>query len=611
MIIANNATHRFFLSNYNGQNSKLQTSMARLSSGMRIIQPGEAPADLGISERFRAQVRSSEEAGRVIQNAINMFQSTDAWMQEVSNILDRMSELTISAADGSKSDADRSNLELEFQQLKSEVARISEAGKYNGLQVNGKTAVAVYDYHEHAIKYSQGDGEELRDLGINFRDGTSSDNNVQYAFESSATNGTVGDFLFTDDGKNLVYIAQKSVGSLSARQTLMKLEIESNTITTVQMTSAGGASANTQARLVMDEKGRIWVSDPSTTTSSAVKMFNVKLLDHDAMSLDAGGSGATNDWAGGVQLASAFSNFSVHGDYVYYIERSGNVAAGKLRYIKQSLYDQTEKEVLLYDLSGSTYNLDKGENYAISQDGQYIAFEDEDNSSKGTLVVINTLSGEKYSESMGTRTNSIVGLDFDANNRLYWTDTGSTSDDNSIKRVSIASGDEPMLGDVETVRTGNAGHFGAYASGMASYNLGLSVSGGSPAGDYRFQVGSDAGMSVDFQSADIQLVKLGISNLSVSSLDKAQAAIKPLQDAIDKVANQRAIIGAQVSRLNFIHSANASFADNIAAAESRIRDVDIAAETSRLTNAQIMAQTGISVLSQANVAKQNVLRLLQ
>ena len=610
MIIANNATNRFFLTNYNNQNSKLQTSMARLSSGQRIIQPGEAPADLGISERFRAQVKNSEEAGRVIQNAINMFQSTDAWMQEVNNILDRMSELAVGAADGSKSDDDRANLDLEFQQLKSEVARISEAGKYNGLQVNGKTAVARYDYHEHKIVYSQGDGSEERTLDINFRDGTTSDNSVAYAFESSATNGYVGDFLFTDDGKNLVYMAQKSTGSLSARQTLMKLEIESNTISTVQLTSAGGASANTQARIVMDEKGRIWVSDPSTATNSAVKNFNVKLLDSEAMSLDAGGSGATNDWAGGVALASGFSNFAIHGDYAYYIERSGNVAAGKLQYIKQSLFDQTEKEVLVYDLSSSTYNLDKGENYAISQDGQYIAFEDEDGTA-GTMVIINTSSGEKYSESVGTRTNSIVALDFDANNRLYWTDTGSTSDDNSIKRVEILTGAEPKLGDVETISTGNAGHYGVYASGMAAYNMGLSVSGGSPAGDYRFQVGPDKGMEVSFQAADAQLVKLGISRLSVDSLDAARDAIKPLQAAIDKVANQRAIIGSQVSRLNFIYSANASFADNIAAAESRIRDVDIALETSKLTNAQIMQQTGISIMGQANTAKQNVLRLLQ
>lgn len=610
MIIANNATNRFFLNNYNAQNSQLQTSMARLSSGMRIVQPGEAPADLGISERFRSQIKSSEEAGRVVQNAINMFQSSDAWLQEVNNILNRMSELAVSSADGSKSDADRQNLELEFQQLKSEVARISEAGKYNGLQVNGQAAVAVYDHHDHKIKFSQPDGSELRELDINFRDGGSSDNGVKYAFESSATNGYVGDFVFTEDGKNLIYVAQKSTGTLSARQTLMKLELESNTITTVQMTSAGGASANTQARIIMDDKGRVWISDPSTATNSAVKNFNVKLLDHEAMSLDAGGSGATNDWAGGVALASGFSNFSVHGDYIYYVERSGNVAAGKLQYIKQSVYDKTEKEVLVYDLSSSTYNLDKGENYTISQDGQYIAFEDEDGTA-GTMVVINTQTGEKYSESMGTRTNSIVGLGFDANNVLYWTDTGSVSDDNSIKRVSIVPGDEPAFGEVQTVRTDNAGRLGVYASGMASYNMGLSVRGGTPAADYRFQVGPDDGMEVSFEGANVQLVKLGISNLSVRSQNEARDAISNLQDAVDNVTMQRAKMGAQVSRLNFIYAANASYADNIAAAESRLRDVDIALETSKLTNAQILAQTGVSVLSQANVAKQNVLRLLQ
>jgi len=610
MIIANNATNRLFQTNFNTQNSQLQTSMARLSSGMRIIQPGEAPADLGISERFRSQIHNSEEAGRVIQNAINFFQSTDAWMQEINNVLNRMSELAISASDSSKSDADRQNLELEFQQLKSEVSRISEAGKYNGQQVNGKTAVAVYDNHKHKIVYSQGDGSEMRELDINFRDGTSSDNGIQYAFESSAANGFVGDFIFSQDGKNLIYVAQKSVGTLSARQTLMKLEIESNTITTLQMTSAGGPSANVQARIVMDDKGRIWVSDPSTTTNSTGKKFNVKLLDTEGMTFDAGGSGVTNDWAGSIGLASSFSNFSIHGDYAYYIERSGGVAAGKLQLVKRSLFDTTEKEVLVYDLSGSTYNLDAGENYAISQDGQYLAFEDEDGTA-GTLVVINTQTGEKYSESVGTRTNSLVSLGFDGNNNLYWTDTGSVSDENAIKRVTITNGAIPKFGDIETVRTGNAGHMGSYASGMAAYNMGMSVRGGTPASDYKFHVGPDASMEVRFEGADTQLVRLGISGASVRDIDAARDAIDSIQKAVDKVTNQRAVIGGQVSRLNFIYSANASYTDNIASAESRIRDVDIALETSRMTSAQILQQTGISILQQSNASKQNVLRLLQ
>ena len=608
MIIANNATYKSYVSQYGHQNSKLQSSMSRLSSGQRINAPGEAPADLGISERFRAQIRNTEEAGRVIQNAINMFQTTDTYMQEVHNILDRMSELSIAASDGSKSQADRKNLDLEFQQLKQEVARISEAGKYNGLQINGRTAVATYDHHSHRITYTQPDGTDVRQIDVNFRDGNTSDNGIEYSFESSA-NGYVGDFMFTEDGKNLIYVAQKGAGTVSAQRTLMKLELDSNNLTTLNLTSAGGLSATSQARMVMDNQGRIWVSDPSASAAAKdSKNFNVKLLNVDDMTFDAGGTAATNDWSGGVSLASSFSNFSVHGDYMYYVERSG---AGPLRMVKQSLYDQTEKGVLLNDLSGATYNLDAGETYAISEDGQYLAFEDEDNATAGMLTVINTETGEKASLQVGTRSNSITGLDFDANNNIYWTDTGGTSDDNAVKTANIIFGDTPEIANVRTLRTGTAGRFGAYNSGQAAKGLGLSVGGGDPAGSYKFQVGADQGMLVDFASADVRLSKLGISRLDVTSIESAQEAVAAISAAVDQVANTRAVLGSQVSRLGFIHSANAGYGNNISASESILRDVDIASETSRMTEAQILSQTSLSILAQANGNRQNVLRLLQ
>jgi flagellin len=609
MIIANNATSRSFLSNYNTQNSKLQTSMSRLSSGRRMIEPGEAPADLGISERFRSQVRNSEAAGFVIQNAINMFQSTDQWLQEVHNILGRMSELAVASSDGSKSQTDRGNLDLEFQQLKTEVGRIAEAGKYNGLQVNGKTAVAVYDSLDHQIRYMQNDGTDERTLPISLRDGNSSDNGINYAFESSAANGSVGDFLFSSDGKSLLYVAQKSGGALSARKSLMKLDIASNTIETVQLTSAGGASATTQARLVLDEKGRVWVSDPSTAAASASKNFNVKLLNQETMALDAGGSSIANAWAGGVSLASSFSEFAVHDDYLYFVERSG---AGPLRFVRRNLFDTTAKEILVNDLSSASFDLDAGETYAVSADGQYLAFENEDGAA-GDMTIINTSTGKKGTLSVGTRTTSIASLDFDANNNLYWTDTGTTADENAIKKARVVTRDDgsPALTDITIVSQGNAGHVGAYNSAQAANNMGLSVGGGSPANAYTFQIGADADMAIEFEGADVRLTHLGISRLEVGTNEGATIAISKLAKAVDTVASQRAMMGSQVSRMNFIYAANQGYANNIAAAESRLRDVDIALETSRMTQAQILAQTGISVLAQANAAQQNVLRLLQ
>jgi flagellin-like hook-associated protein FlgL len=520
-----------------------------------------------------------------------------------------MSELAISAADGSKNQGDRENLDLEFQQLKQEVGRISESGKYNGLQVNGRTAVASYDHHRHKIVYTQPDGTDTRDIDTNFLDGNTASNGIEYAFESSAA-GFVGDFTFSQDGKSLIYVAQKSVGTtLSAQGTLMKLDLESDTITTLALQSAGGTSATTQARIVMDDKGRVWVSDPSDNATAANKNFNVKLLNTDDMTFDAGGTAATNDWVGGVSLASSFSNFSVNGDYIYYIERS---AAGQpLRMVKQSLYDQTDNQIILNDLSGATYNLDAGETYTISEDGQYLAYEDEDHASAGMLVVVNTETGEKASLQVGNQENSLVGIDFDSNNNLYWSDTGTANDDNSIKSAKIVWGDTPAIENVRTIRTDTAGRLGAVSSAHAARGMGLSVGGGDPSGHYKFQVGADDGMLVDFVSADVRLTKLGISRLSVTSLEGAQEAVSNIAKAVDQVSNTRAVIGSQVSRLGFIHAANAGYNNNISSAESTIRDVDIAQETSRMTRAQVLSQTSLSILAQSNTNQQNVLRLLQ
>ncbi|MDF2549073.1 MAG: flagellin protein [Chlamydiales bacterium] len=611
MIIANNGTPKMFVSNYNQQNSKLQAAMTRLSTNQRMITPGDAPADLGISERFRSQIRNSEEASRVIQNAVNMFQTTDTYLQEVHNILDRMGELAVASADGSKSQADRKNLDLEFQQLKMEISRISESGKYNGIDICGKTSVAVYDTLAHEIVFTQSDGSSEQSLGLNFRDGNTSRNGINYSFESSASNGFVGDYLFSKDGKSLIYVAQKTSGTVTGQQTLMRLDLQSNNITTVDLTTSCGASANSQSRLVMDEKGRIWVSDPSTAgaATAASANFNVNLFVTDSMTLDGGGNGATNKWAGGVSLASSFTKFSVNQDYIYYIGRSGGAATGKLMYIKQNIYNSNDKQTLLYDLSGTTFDLNSAEHYSVSADGQYIAYES--STTAGKLTVINTATGNTASLQAGTRTNSIVGMGFDANNNLYWTDTGNTGDANAIKKVGITYGEKPVFSEVTTLRHGTAGRFGANSSAMAAYGMGISVSGGSPAAMYEFQVGPDSGMTVSFESADVRLIQLGLSSLDVLTADGAQEAIKAVGKAVDNVANQRALLGSQISRLGFIQETNDGYRNNLTISESRIRDVDIAQETTNMTAAQMAAQVSVSMLAQANSARQNILRLLQ
>ena len=81
--------------------------------------------------------------------------------------------------------------------------------------------------------------------------------------------------------------------------------------------------------------------------------------------------------------------------------------------------------------------------------------------------------------------------------------------------------------------------------------------------------------------------------------------------AVDDIAKHRALIGAQVSRLNHIYQGNASYGDNMAQAEARIRDVDFAKETAELAAAQVGTQAAAAMLQQANLTTQIVMQLLQ
>jgi len=118
--------------NYNRSVGALSKSMQKLSSGLQIVRPSDDPAGLAISEKFRAQIKNSAMAGNNIENKISYIQTADGWLQTMHDIVGRMGELAIEAHDGTKTVADRSNLNLEFQQLKQELASIvNNKAKYN------------------------------------------------------------------------------------------------------------------------------------------------------------------------------------------------------------------------------------------------------------------------------------------------------------------------------------------------------------------------------------------------------------------------------------------------------------------------------------------------
>jgi flagellin len=126
-----------------------------------------------------------------------------------------------------------------------------------------------------------------------------------------------------------------------------------------------------------------------------------------------------------------------------------------------------------------------------------------------------------------------------------------------------------------------------------------------------FQVGANAGEQVAINISAVNTGALGINGLSVSNLESASAAIASIDNAISYVTSLRTHLGAFQNRLERIISNNNIGVENQSAAESRIRDVDMAKAVMELVRYQILQNTGVAALAQANALPQAVLSLLR
>ncbi|MHB1011356.1 MAG: flagellin N-terminal helical domain-containing protein [Desulfobacteria bacterium] len=115
--------------------NQLATSVQRLSSGLRINSAKDDAAGLSVSEKIRAQVRSIAVAIRNSQDGISLAQTNEGGLQEIGNILGRMRELSEQSANGTLGTSERNSLDAEYQQLKTEIDRISNATEFNGTKL--------------------------------------------------------------------------------------------------------------------------------------------------------------------------------------------------------------------------------------------------------------------------------------------------------------------------------------------------------------------------------------------------------------------------------------------------------------------------------------------
>ena len=113
----------------------LNKDMEKLSSGERINRAGDDASGLAVSEKMRSQIRGLNQASQNAENGISFIQTTEGYLQETTDIMQRLRELAVQASNGIYSDEDRMQIQVEVSQLVAEVDRIASSAQFNGMNM--------------------------------------------------------------------------------------------------------------------------------------------------------------------------------------------------------------------------------------------------------------------------------------------------------------------------------------------------------------------------------------------------------------------------------------------------------------------------------------------
>jgi flagellin len=236
--------------NLSSSNTLLSTSMARLSSGMRVNSAKDDAAGIAIAERMQTAVRGMNVAMRNANDAISMSQSTEAAIGKVTDMLQRMRELAIQAANATNTLSDRDNLDEEYGQLADQVLDTLTTFRFNGLNVLGSDGGQTFTYQ---IGDRSGDTVDITPVRL---DNTTAITNVAgTSISISGTNGLSAQAVLTDidSALDLLNTERAKLGAVQNRM---------DTIISVLQTNAENTAA---------ARGRIMDADFAVETANLAR----------------------------------------------------------------------------------------------------------------------------------------------------------------------------------------------------------------------------------------------------------------------------------------------------------------------------------------------------
>jgi flagellin len=180
--------------------------------------------------------------------------------------------------------------------------------------------------------------------------------------------------------------------------------------------------------------------------------------------------------------------------------------------------------------------------------------------------------------------------------------------DRQIAAVSVTVKDGALVVESGSAKATSSIKFD---NSEAAQLLGLAnQSSASQGGGVKFQIGANQTQNMQVTIEDMRTAALGLADIDLSTREGAEEAITVIQSAIEQVSSQRSSLGAFQNRLEHTINNLGTSSENLAAAESRIRDVDMAKEMMEFTKMNILSQAATAMLAQANQQPQSVLQLL-
>lgn len=471
-----------------------QSGMQKLASGFKINKAADDASGLAISEKMKAQIKALDTAKDNCEDGANLIQTTEGYMSETHEMLNRMVELSEKAANGVLEDTDRDALQAEMDELCGEIDRIATTANFNGRKL---------------LDGSIGSNGTVKI--------TSDKNGARYSVEDSTVGAGVTYTVAT--------APSISVGLSSADHNMLSAKVTQAAISTAQTKStssltsiAAGLKDLEAAQEKFDKAADKVAGDPSAANGSALKT-------------------AADDLAA---KETAYKGKTDNITVTAYVNKNGDI--------------YTTLDAANDDRAKS---LDKNAYSATNTDGyQKIDV---------TVKADGTINA-------AAKTNEGIKLQI-----------GESSTAADKMEVSVGSfHTDTLLGGIDGFKNNTASSTGE----------------------------TDSAAVASTKSNETATYDKGIS-IDISDQNKASAAADALRQVSNYVSDQRGKLGAQQNRLDHTVNNLTTASENVSAANSRIRDTDMAKEMMAYTSKNVIAQAAQSMLAQANLQPQNVLSLLQ